>query len=94
VLNEKLIDNGNQIDSKPSPGISEYILEVDGWKEGHPSIAVNAGIKDDYFDLWKHLPVGTRLFKDVGRKSKGGVIVTGDNEKALEDVVGLPVSAP
>ncbi|MDD5171326.1 MAG: hypothetical protein PHN75_21100 [Syntrophales bacterium] len=46
---------------------SEHIMEVDGWKEGRPAIAINKGIAADFFDLWKRLPVGTYLYdSDVG----------------------------
>lgn len=40
----------------------EYVLEVDGWQDSNPAIAVNTGVKDEFFDLWKHLPPGTELW--------------------------------
>ncbi|UCG49647.1 MAG: hypothetical protein JSU94_07670 [Phycisphaerales bacterium] len=51
----------------PLPGVPqldrpfEMVLEVDGWREGKPALAVNSGLSDEYFDLWKRLPLGTTL---------------------------------
>jgi len=51
---------------------TEYVLEVDGWKDGNPSIAVNTGIEDEFFDLWKRLPPGTRVWdRDADAANKG-----------------------
>jgi len=53
---------------------SDYRLEVDGWKEGCPAIAINRGLAADFFDLWKQLPWGTRLFDEETRET---VVVSG-----------------
>jgi hypothetical protein len=39
----------------------EQVLEVDGWREGKPALAVNTALPDEFFDLWKRLPLGTTL---------------------------------
>lgn len=49
------------------PGIIElsteigWMLQVETTHEGKPAIAINRNISDDFFDLWKHLPIGTTL---------------------------------
>jgi len=51
---------------------TEYVLEVDGWKDGKPSIAVNSGVQDVFFDLWKRLPPGIKVrYNDTNESKKG-----------------------
>jgi hypothetical protein len=39
----------------------EWLMKVDRRPDGSPEIAVNRGVKDEFFDLWKRLPAGTML---------------------------------
>jgi thiol-disulfide isomerase/thioredoxin len=42
-------------------------MKADGVEEHKPKIAVNTGIGDEFFDLWKRVPTGTRVVDlDVG----------------------------
>ena len=43
---------------------SEIIVIVNGWVNNEPAIKVNAGVPDEFFDLWKHLPPGTEVWTD------------------------------
>jgi len=44
---------------------SEIIVIVNGWVNNKPAIKVNAGVPDEFFDLWKHLPPGTEVWRDT-----------------------------
>ena len=38
-------------------------------EKGAPKIAVNEKLADDYFDLWKTLPLGTRVFNEAANRT-------------------------
>ncbi len=60
-------------------------IKVDGVEEGTPAIAVNTGVEDEFFDLWKSLPLGTTLQDmDVGVFWTIG----GDDFEGLADTLG------
>ena len=44
---------------------SEIIIYVEGWVNNEPAIKVNAGVPDEFFDLWKHLPPGTEVWMNL-----------------------------
>ncbi len=70
---------------KDSPYIrenQEHIMIVDSADSETPAIAVNTGVKDDFFDLWKHLPPGTLLIDKQTRKM---ITVGGKDWRATAD---------
>ena len=53
--------------SPETVGGIEHTMFVSG-AVGEPSIRINAGVDDDFFDLWKSLPPGTMCWdKDTGK---------------------------
>jgi RNA polymerase sigma factor (sigma-70 family) len=45
-------------------GGAEHVLIVETHGAGKPSILVNKGIRDDFFEIWNRLPAGTHLFAE------------------------------
>jgi len=63
VLNTTFSDHNGVLDAAYQEGAAEYTLEVDGCNTDHPAIIVNSGVADDFFELWKRLPAGTRVLQ-------------------------------
>jgi hypothetical protein len=82
----------------PARGIDagEYVLQVDHQTDGSFAVSVNSGITDEFFDLWKHLPLGTRLRdKDTGIAwTVGGTDFEGLAEAFETSMKNMDVSVP
>ena len=60
----------------------EYEYEVLRGEDGELDIAVNTGIEDDFFDLWKRLPPGTAVYDQLGDV---GYTVGGEDYHGIAD---------
>jgi beta-lactamase regulating signal transducer with metallopeptidase domain/peroxiredoxin len=63
-------------------------MKVDGVDEGKPKISVNTRIEDEFFDLWKRVPTGTRVVDfDAGTQ---GVFMSEEDAPKPPPQVGSP----
>ena len=73
----------------------QYKLEVNLLDNGKPDVAINSGVRDEFFDLWRRLPPGTEVYDKLADRgyTMGGEEYR-DIAKALESVpefASLPV---